>query len=442
MKPTLTPDGMQTISGVLPKIFDRSLSSRELVERCLAQADTKEFDLMAWVQLDREAALAQADAQDARLSHGEAPGPLQGIPFGIKDLIDVAGYPTGAGSALRAEQIVDRDADVVARLRNAGAVILGKTVTTQFGCFDPPVTRNPWNRDRTPGGSSSGSAAAVAAGMCYAALGSQTGGSVIRPASFCGLCGYKPTRAAISTEGAVPVSGYLDHIGPLARTVDDVYRVAAVLNDSLTPLGPTESLSSTSPISHPKLGRLRHDFDEKAEPAMRECFDRALTHLTKAGAAVSDAPWPATFAEVWHCHRVIMLTDMTAYHRQTLAKHPDDFKPGIRGLLQEGLTLKAVDYLHALEHQCRFTSAMNEILDDFDVLVTPAARGPAPSPETTGDPSFNAPFSYTGQPVVTIPMGLSPEGLPMGLQIIGQSGKDEEVIRTAAWCEEQLRGVL
>ncbi|MEX0725244.1 MAG: amidase [Planctomycetaceae bacterium] len=442
MKPTLRPDVLETISGVLPKIFDRSLSSRELVERCLAQADTKEYDLMAWVQLDREGALAQADALDARLSNGEAPGSLQGIPLGIKDLIDVAGFATGAGSALRAEQTVDRDAEVVARLRTAGAVILGKTVTTQFGCFDPPATRNPWNRDRTPGGSSSGSAAGVAAGMCYAALGSQTGGSVIRPASFCGLCGYKPTRGAVSTEGAVPVSAHLDHIGPLARTVEDVYRVAAVLNDSLSPLGPTESLSSPASSTAPKLGRLRHYFDEKAEPVMRECFDRGLAHLAKAGADVKDAPWPASFAEVWHCHRVIMLADMTAYHRQTLARHPDDFKPGIRGLLQEGLTFKAVDYLHALEHQRHFTADMNIVLSDFDVLITPAARGPAPSPETTGDPSFNSPFSYSGQPTATIPMGLSPEGLPMGMQFIGQSGNDERVLRVAAWCEEQLRGVL
>lgn len=439
MKPTLNPDATATISGVLPKIIDRSLSSRELVERCLAKIDTKEFNVQAWVQIDREIALAQADAQDARLSNGEVPGPLHGIPLGIKDLIDVAGYATGAGSALRAEQTINRDADVVASLREAGAVILGKTVTTQFGCFDPPVTRNPWSDDRTPGGSSSGSAAAVAAGMCYAALGSQTGGSIIRPASFCGLCGYKPTKDFISTGGVVPVSMHLDHVGPLARTVDDVYRVAAVLNPQLTPLGPTETLLSKA--APPKLGRLRHDFDDNAEPVMREYFDCALAHLAKAGATVGNAPWPASFADVWHCHRVIMLSDMTAYHRSVLARHPEDFKPGIRGLLQEGLTFKAVDYLHALKHQFQFTMDLDASLRDFDVLVTPAARGPAPTPETTGDPAFNVPFSYSGHPTATVPLGLSPDGLPMGIQLIGQQGDDELLLRVAAWCEEQLKAI-
>ncbi|MFN0196799.1 MAG: amidase [Planctomycetaceae bacterium] len=446
MKPTLNPPLDETITGVLPQIFARRLSSRDLVERCLSRIDERELEIQAWIQMDRAGTLAQADRLDARLSNGEAPGPLQGIPIGIKDLIDVAGFPTGAGSELRSLNIVERDAEVVARLRNAGAVILGKTVTTQFGCFDPPPTRNPWNRDRTPGGSSSGSAAATTAGMCFAALGSQTGGSVIRPASFNGLCGYKPTRGAISTAGAVPVSAYLDHIGPMAHTVDDVYRIAAVLHDGLPPLGPEDSLiasanerAGTSRVFAPRLGRLRHFFEEKAEPVMLARFEQTLEHLSGAGAVVADSPWPASFAQVWSCHRTIMLADMTAYHRHTLVRHPDDFKPGIRGLLQEGLTLKAVDYLHALEHQRKFTSEINAALDDFDVLVSPAARGPAPTPETTGDPAFNAPFSYSGQPVVTIPMGLAPDGLPLGLQLIGKSGNDEHLFRIAAWCEQQLR---
>ncbi|MHB8866611.1 MAG: amidase, partial [Pirellulaceae bacterium] len=197
----------------------------DLVERCLAAIDRWDDDLKAWVHVDRAGARAAAKALTNAPWEDALRGPLYGIPIGIKDIIDVAGMPTRAGSPLRQQHVADADAEIVARLRAAGAIILGKTVTTQFACFDPPETRNPRNLQRSPGGSSSGSAVAVATGMCLAALGTQTGGSIIRPASYCGVVGFKPTFGAWSMKGIVPVSVHLDHVGPLAMAVEDIWHI-------------------------------------------------------------------------------------------------------------------------------------------------------------------------------------------------------------------------
>src|SRR5437660_1228575 len=213
---------MWTIHKATAEIRQARLSPSELLEDCFSQIDRYEPKVQAWVFIDRESARAQCDALTQELKHGQYRGPLHGIPLGIKDIFDVFDWPTAAGSSLWARSIARRDATVVGRLRQAGAVFLGKTVTTQYASFDPPPTRNPWNPTRTPGGSSSGSAAAVACGMCLGALGSQTGGSITRPASYCGVAGLKPTFGRVSCDGVVPLAPSMDHVGPIASCVQDL----------------------------------------------------------------------------------------------------------------------------------------------------------------------------------------------------------------------------
>ena len=224
------------MNGVIPTIHEAAeqlraarLSCQDLVETCLARIDRFEESVRAWVLVDSHGARDEARRLDAELAAGHSRGPLHGIPLGIKDIIDVAGWPTLAGSRLRLGNVAAHDAPVVARLRAAGAVILGKTVTTEFASFDPPPTRNPWNLERTPAGSSSGSAAAVSLGMCVAAMGSQTGGSITRPAGYCGVAGCKPSYGRVSLTGIVPLAFHLDHPGPLARDVTDLAIMLSVL---------------------------------------------------------------------------------------------------------------------------------------------------------------------------------------------------------------------
>jgi Asp-tRNA(Asn)/Glu-tRNA(Gln) amidotransferase A subunit family amidase len=434
MNVQLTPPFEQTIAGVSKALRSGERTAVSVVGECLRQIDLWEDKIRAWVSVDRAGALQRARELDDDLAKGRWHGPLHGIPIGIKDLIDVAGWPTGAGSKLLAREIVPADAPLVTRLRSAGAIILGKTVTTQFACFDPPPTRNPWNVDRTPGGSSSGSAAGVATGMCLAAIGSQTGGSITRPASFCGVAGCKPTFGKIPTAGVYPVSRHLDHPGPIARSVADLSILLEVLSQSpCLPVPP-------SPLPPPCLGRLHGLFDERVEPAMREVFEATLRKLEAAGAQRVEAVLPKSFGDVLPLHRRIMLYELGEVHRARFAAHPDDYLPGIRGLIEEASRLPRAAYGEALAHQERLRSEIVHSFDSADVLVCPATLGPAPDPSTTGDPSFNSPWSYTGLPTVSFPIGLSPDGLPLAIQLVGRHDDETRLFRAALWCQnEHLR---
>ncbi len=251
-------------------------SCLEILERCLAQVNEWEPKVHAWVILDRERARAQALSLDAELKAGHDRGPLHGIPVGIKDIVDVAGLPTACGAKRWANNVADRDAVIVASLRSAGAVIMGKTVTTPYAWIDPPVTRNPWNLNRTPGGSSSGSAAAVACGMCYAAIGTQTGGSLTRPASYCGVATIKPTyilSLSVIGGGIKPFAPSFDHVGPIARSVGDLdISVTAMLDDTREFPLPRPSDSRERP---PRLGRFRGYFDRRSNAVVNSEFESA-----------------------------------------------------------------------------------------------------------------------------------------------------------------------
>lgn len=421
-----------TLAEASRQIQNRETTSVAIVRRCLARIDATEPDIHAWVKIDRDGALAQAQERDAELAAGNSRGPLHGIPIGIKDIIDVAGYVTGAGSSYWSSQAPrETDAPLVRMLREAGAVILGKTVTTQFAGFDPPVTRNPWNLDRTPAGSSSGSGAAVAAGHCLGAIGSQTGGSITRPSAFCGIAGCKPSLDRIPIAGVVPIARSLDHPGPMAKTVEDLSLMLSVLVPAADAAAPLDT--------PPKLGRVRSFSEDRMEPAMREAMGKTLDVLMAAGANVYDVEREFDFSELLIHHRRVMAVEGATFHRQAFADRPDDYQPRFTELVEEGLSTSAVDYVASRNHQAELSAQLGEVACQFDALVTPAAASPAPDLSTTGDSCMNAPWSYSGLPTVSFPIGLSDDGLPLAIQLTGRRNGEADLLVVAAWCEAAVR---
>ncbi|MCI0456544.1 MAG: amidase [Gemmataceae bacterium] len=434
-----------TIHAAADDVRDGRLAPLDLLDFCLANIDRHEPRVKAWVLLDRDGARAEARRLTDELQRGRYRGPLHGIPVGIKDIFDVFDWPTAAGSKLWANSIARRDATTVQRLREAGAVFLGKTVTTQYASFDPPVTRNPWDLERTPGGSSSGSAAALACGMCLGALGSQTGGSITRPAAYCGVTGCKPTYGRVSLNGIVPLAPSMDHPGPMARCVHDL----AILLQAIAGSDPYDPLCSTRPVpdytAHlsqplkpPRLGVLRGLFQDLLEPESLEFMDDLESNLRHAGATLKEVALPAGFTEVLPRHRIVMAVEAAAFHEVRLKRHPEDYERQIRSLLEEGLACPAPEYARCKDHQARLKEEMLACFGGVDALLTPATRGPAPAAATTGDPAFNSPWSYTGLPTVSVPAGWTAQGLPLSLQLIGPPWHEAELLAAAAWCEQAL----
>jgi aspartyl-tRNA(Asn)/glutamyl-tRNA(Gln) amidotransferase subunit A len=435
--PRLFPRPEQMIAGIGRAIREGRMSCVDVLSRCFEQVDEWEPKVHAWVVLDRYGALAQARALDEELKAGNDRGPLHGIPVGIKDIIDVKGLPTACGAKRWVGRIAERDAYVVGRLRRAGAVMMGKTVTTPYAWIDPPVTRNPWNLERTPGGSSSGSAAAVACGMCFGAIGTQTGGSITRPASFCGVAGMKPSRMSTGfwKYGVQPFAPSLDHVGPIARTVDDLRLLFMAMSEQ-KPLVRDDHV--------PRYGRFRGFFDRRAAPASRAGLDEAVHALAAEGAEIVELDDPVDFEQILQDHRKIMAAVAAAVHSDLLDSSPEDYPPHIRALILEGRSVTAPEYLKARDDrrkQAKSEITMMWALHGKGVrdLITPATVGTAPDPSTTGDPAFNSPWSFTGLPTVSFPIGLSDDGLPVAIQIVGRKLADQLLLRTAAWCEQAIR---
>jgi aspartyl-tRNA(Asn)/glutamyl-tRNA(Gln) amidotransferase subunit A len=423
-----------TITQAAAAIREKKLTCTSLLQQCLDRIGKHEAAVRAWVLVASEEALEEARERDAELARGLDRGLLHGIPVGIKDIIDVFDWPTACGSRRWKEAHARHDAPAVQRLRDAGAVILGKTVTTQYASYDPPPTRNPWSFSRTPGGSSSGSAAAVAAGMCLAALGTQTGGSITRPASYCGTAAVKPSYLRVSTQGLLPLAHSMDHVGVLARTVTDTAIVLQAISDP-----PVDNwlAAMSGEIEAPVLGRPRGYFEQHASRPVLEMMDRACQRLAEAGARIEEVALPASFANVVSLHRRVMAVEAAQYHQRRFRRHPEDYDPCFSALLWEGIECSAPEYARAKEHQARLTEEMHEVLESIDALICPAATGPAPSAETTGDPAFNVPWSFTGLPAVSFPVELA-DGLPVAVQLVGGPFEERAVFAAAAWCEEAL----
>ena len=403
-----------------------SIASTELAEAVLARIAATDDALLAWVTVDAASALAEARARDADVRGGRATGPLHGVPIGIKDIVDVAGMPTTNGAPRFAHTRPTRDATLVARLRAAGAVIVGKTVATQFAFKDPAATRNPWSAERTPGGSSSGSAAAVAARQVPAAIGTQTVGSILRPAAFCGVVGLKGAHGEVPLDGVTPLAPSLDHAGPIARSVADAALVESVL------LG--------RPLEVPRIERPRlalvPELMALAEPALRDHLDGLLRDLAGIGAVIEEVALPASVDDVAEAGWIVLQAEAAAQHRQRFAAHGDEYGPQIAGLVSAGLARSAADVQTANRVRADFRAAVVPWLSQFDALVSPVAPGPAPRRGAgTGDPTLCAPWSYAGVPAIAIPTGLDSDGLPFAVQLVGGASDLERLLGTASWCE-------
>ena len=428
-----------------------NLGPVEILDECLERIEASEREVGAWVEIDADGA-RRAAARQADLPRDEARGlPLLGIPIGVKDIIDAAGLPTKAGSALRADHRAQRDAPIVKILRDLGAIVLGKAETTQFATTDPARTRNPWSPDRSPGGSSAGSAAAVASGMCLAALGTQTGGSITRPASFCGVASFKGAWGAWPLEGIVPVSQHLDHVGPMARSVADLALLWTLVEARLHPERAADLARLSEAViagewleyaPSPRLAIIEDYYYETSEPAALEGFKASIARLEAAGATVGRLPLPASFAGMHASHRLVMAVEAAEVHREDFAKRPDTYRPVITSIIERGLAAAAVDYRAARVHQQSFAVDLAAALDAPAgpvIALTPATVASAPplSDHSTGDPQFNSLWSFSGLPTCGVPACLGEDGLPLGLQL-GAARESFALFQAAAWCEAVL----
>ena len=418
------------------------LTPLDLVERCLEQVRKYEDRVHAWVVVDEEGARRAARRLGEEVTRGSCRGPLHGVPVGIKDIIDVEGLPTRAGSPLRENVPAARsDAPVAAALRRAGAVILGKTVTVEFACFDPSPSRNPWDPqlNHTPGGSSSGSAVAVAMRMCPAAIGTQTGGSLVRPASYCGIATCKPTFGRVDKTAVVPVSYHLDHVGPMARTVEDLEILLAHLPAS-DDFGPPrrqpaseEAFDGTRP---PRLGLVEPFFMEEADEPIRRAVEGAVGTLRGAGATIAAVELPEAFGDVNEVHTRVMAVEAAQYHHESFARDRQAYGPMITSLLDRGLSITGVEYAQALADLRGFRRQVGNVVGALDALIMPATNTTAPPTlETTGDKKFQAPWSCSGFPVVSLPCGLASDGMPAAVQLVGRYHEEAGLLRVARWCE-------
>ncbi len=420
------------IGDAARRIAGGELTSLALVESCLARIAEHEPEVRAWRHLDAEAARQQARDCDA----ADTPaGPLHGVPIGVKDLIDTADLPTGYGSPIYDGNRPNEDAACVTRLRAAGAVILGKTVTTEFATFKPPVTRNPHNKERTPGGSSSGSAAAVASGMVGAALGSQTTGSVIRPAAFCGTVGFKPSFGAIDLKGVKPLSRDLDTLGTFARSVADAALVARVIADSRGPLGQAPA----GFLPPPSVALCRTPDWPHAEPSTTALLEELMTRLAAAGAPTGEVVMEGAFAELAAAQNVIMKAQASAMLKRERESERDKLSPGLATMLDEGAEMPRNSLNAAMATFTRCRVEARNLFGGYDLLLTPAAPGEAPARETTGDPMFNRVWTALHVPCLTLPAADGPSGMPLGVQLVGRVGDDGRLIAWARWIEEILR---
>jgi Asp-tRNA(Asn)/Glu-tRNA(Gln) amidotransferase A subunit family amidase len=433
-----------TLTEVAAHIRDGRIKSAELVHDCLARISEIDPDVQAWAFLDRDLAMRQAEAADLHRMQGRSLGPLHGVPVGIKDILDTNDMPTEFGSPVWAGRTPRQDAFAVARLRADGAIILGKTVTTEYAYFHPGKTRNPHDHARTPGGSSSGSAAAVAAYMVPGAVGTQTNGSVIRPAAFCGVVGFKPTHGLVPRSGVLTMSRSLDQIGVFTRSVED----AALLAESIVgfdeddpdtrPVArpPFATIAASEPPLPPRFAFVKSPVWDQAEAVTRDAFGALVEALGEAVTAVDLSPG---FAHAVDFHRTIMEVEMAHNLRRDYEKFGGQLSDKLRSLIERGRGQKGVDYMAATAAAGPLNAALDELFNEYDAIITPAAPGEPPAGlESTGNPIFCTIWTYLGTPAISLPLLQSEAELPLGVQLVGKRGLDARLLRTARWLVNTL----
>lgn len=443
------------LSEAAEKIARGEITSEALTASCIRRIAAVEPQVHAWEWIDDTRALHIARRADERRLAGRAKGSaaaadvlplpergtLSGIPIGVKDIVETAGIPTGMGSSLYHDYVPRTDARLLDRLAASGAFVLGKTVTTEFAFLVPGKTRNPWNPDHSPGGSSSGSAAAVASGMVPGAIGTQTNGSVIRPAAYCGVVGFKPDRGLVSTEGVLAFSATLDQPGVFARSVADAGLLASWLTQADGRIG----RQIPALRSAPNVIALNSPVWHKADPIMRKRFAADVITVRAGGATVTERELPPAFDDGYRAHRVIMLYEAARASRAVRRQHGLHLSRLLREALEEGDGIADEDYRRALAVRDLLIGSLGEFLEDrHEAILTPPTTGEAPTADSTGDPAFCTLWSLCGVPAITIPTGFGPQRLPLGLQIVGRAGESNHLLAVAAWCEARMgfKGML
>ena len=420
----------------------KDLSPVELVQSLLERIEALEPQLVAWATLVPEQALAAAREAER---HAGAESPVHGVPFGAKDIFDTAGIRTAAGSKIWADRVPERDAASVALLSGAGAVLLGKTHTTEFADGDPAPSRNPWDAEHTPGGSSTGSAVAVAARMVPFALGSQTVGSVLRPAAYNGVVGLKPTFGRISRLGVAPLAASFDHVGVLTRTVADAAAVLDVLagHDAADPDSvdvPVDAYSAAIGTGGaPRIGLVRTWFADESDAETRLKMEELAQKLARAGADIREVDPGIDFGDAYAHHRVMMETETASTHADLFPGNEHLYGPKLTDYIRRGQAHAATAYVAAAAFRRGMQGLARRAFERVDVLLMPTASGPAPRDLTsTGDTRFQSPWSYTGFPSITVPVGLASNGLPLGMQLAGAPFEEAKLLRVAHWAEQAL----
>lgn len=434
-----------TASEAAPLLRQGALSAQAWMEACLGRIAQRETAVGAWEYLDPAMARQQSFRCDQQQAQGLPLGPLYGIPVAVKDIFATADMPTGWGTPIHAGQPLPYDAAVVARLRAAGAIIVGKTVTTEYALARAGKTRNPHHLDHTPGGSSSGSAAAVADRMVPLAVGTQTAGSVLRPAAYCGVLGFKPSFGLISRYGVMPVSRDLDHVGVFARSLDDIVLLCRVLfgPDGRDPdclghpaLPPSVEMPLPAP---PRLGFVPTPFWHEVEPEAQNAILARLEQFRTAGASVEEVPLPAALADYLDTLDVLIACGMAAHHGADYDHHRGAMSPALGQTIERGRSYGGVAYAAARWAVANYSAALAPLFDRYDALVTPVTTGVAPlGLENTGTFKFCAPWSLTGVPAISLPIGQGRHHLPLAMQLVGGRGQDGTLLQVARWVLVQL----
>ncbi|HLQ76340.1 MAG TPA: amidase [Terriglobia bacterium] len=427
----MNPEQLSLVEAAA-QIRTGTLSPVDYARALLARMDHVEPQVQAWVTVDRDAVMAEARKCEAEASAKRFRGPLHGVPVGIKDIYYTRGMRTTMGAAPFRDFIPDCDADVVTKLKQAGAIILGKTVTTVFVFLDPGPTRNPWNLEHTPGGSSSGSAAAVAARMCAGSIGSQTVGSVGRPAAYNGVVSLMPTQSTVSMKNVFPLSWPLDHVGIFGRSVADVEAQLQAIAEL-----PIERSAAPKTV---RIGVIRDFFYENATTETRTLQDAFLQKLAVTpGFIVEEARLPAAFELNQPILRTILRADVAAIHKDLFPAHPTAYGPKLRELIETGMLISAADYLRARRLRRHYQREMSRLFGRHDVLLTPAAPGPAPAGiGATGSAVMNGPWTLADFPTMTLPYALSANGLPLGLQLSGPMLGDGPLLASVGKIESMI----
>jgi len=434
-----------TASDAVRLMKEGALKSEALTRACLDRVESLESTIGAWTYIDPDYALEQARAADTRRSSGASVGALNGLPVGVKDIFDTRDMPTECGTPLMSARQPNRDARAVTALREAGAVVMGKTVTTELAMYAPGKTTNPHNPAHTPGGSSSGSAAAVASHMVPLAIGSQTNGSVIRPASFCGVVGFKPSFGAISRGGVLALSRPLDTVGVFGRSVEDVALAAEPLlgfderdpDTHFRARQPLTVVAAEEPPLAPNFAFVKSPVWDSADDDTREGYSELVEAL---GERCDEVTLPEPFEHAVRWHRTVMCADLA----KSLARLYDEGRDGLSDVLcemiEEGQRCLAVDYNRAIDMMDVLYAGLEQIFDRYDAIVTPAARGEAPSSlDSTGDPIFCSLWTYVGLPAMSLPLLEGGSGLPIGVQLVGERNGDPRLLRTARWLVNNLK---